>query len=585
MGIPAFFRNIITQYSESHFAYNKMNIEVNNFYIDFNAMIYNSLGTFYKTYNNLNELTNSQIENRIIKIVLNDLLHLINDIVKPTELVYIAFDGPAPRAKMIQQRARRFKSIDEEKFILELKKKFKIPIEKRWDTTNISPGTKFMYKISNVIKKKINGNFFNKKNSKLKIILSDSQVPGEGEHKFIPEIKKQKNNNIVNCIYSPDADLIVLALSTHKKNIFIVREPKDSNIEKEKYKTTEFIYLSIDVTREAFLNKLSNNNNNINEDDKIHLINDFIFLTLLCGNDFIIPPNYMLVRNKGLDMVLLKYNNILQIEKKYLISINNKKPIINMIFFKKLILSISENELKSYQYYQRNRDKIRKGIRNSKIIETEKDKTEIEIALSRYEHEPYYSKENPFYEKYNSEFDKINYYNKNWKDEYYYYFFYLNDNDNIEEYKKLISEEYMKAIIWNLYYYFNNEPPSWRWCYQYRIAPILSDFYKYIKDYNNTNIFNIDKPLKPFEQLMLILPPQKKNILPAKYGNLMVDLKSNIIQYYPINFNLDAVIGIKRVYSEPILPEIDLDFLLEQLKKIKLGINDEKRNKIGTIYS
>jgi len=114
MGIPAFFRNIITKYSNSHFAYNEMNKKIDYFYIDFNAMIYKSLELFYKENSNLSLFSNLQIENKIIKFVLEDLKHLIEDIVCPLIQVYIAFDGPAPRAKMIQQRARRFKSVDEE---------------------------------------------------------------------------------------------------------------------------------------------------------------------------------------------------------------------------------------------------------------------------------------------------------------------------------------------------------------------------------------------------------------------------------------------------------------------------------------
>ncbi len=256
-----------------------------------------------------------------------------------------------------------------------------------------------MFKLSNEIKKKMKSNYFSKNNTSLEIILSDSQVPGEGEHKFIPEIKNQDiTKKYVNCIYSPDADLIVLSLSTHRENIYIIREPKDSDIEKNKYKTTEYIYLSIDVTRNAFLDKLRSKNIDINNKEiQTCLINDLVFLTLLCGNDFIIPPTYMLVRNKGLDMILIKYKEIYAIEDKFLIYMENGQPNINMNFFKKLILSISDNELRSYQYHQKNRDKTRKGFRNSRVLESEKDKSEYDIAMARYNHEAYYSPANPYY--------------------------------------------------------------------------------------------------------------------------------------------------------------------------------------------
>jgi len=105
----------------------------------------------------------------------------------------------------------------------------------------------------------------------------------------------------------------------------------------------------------------------------------------------------MLVRNKGLDMILIKYKEIYAIEDKFLIYMENGQPNINMNFFKKLILSISDNELRSYQYHQKNRDKTRKGFRNSRVLESEKDKSEYDIAMARYNHEAYYSPANPYY--------------------------------------------------------------------------------------------------------------------------------------------------------------------------------------------
>ncbi|XP_026689076.1 5'-3' exoribonuclease 1-like, partial [Diaphorina citri] len=61
----------------------------------------------------------------------------------------MAIDGVAPRAKMNQQRGRRFRSAKEAE-VLEQKAKEKgerLPTEKRFDSNCITPGTPFMCRL------------------------------------------------------------------------------------------------------------------------------------------------------------------------------------------------------------------------------------------------------------------------------------------------------------------------------------------------------------------------------------------------------------------------------------------------------
>jgi 5'-3' exonuclease len=140
----------------------------------------------------------------------------------PDECIYIAFDGVAPVAKLEQQRSRRYKSLYQNTITRSIFTDIKTD---PWNTTAITPGTAFMQKVNEHIKKKFhNPDVYHVK----QIIFSGSDEYGEGEHKIFEHIRQfpefHKDTNTV--IYGLDADLIMLSMnhlpiSTH---IFLFRE-------------------------------------------------------------------------------------------------------------------------------------------------------------------------------------------------------------------------------------------------------------------------------------------------------------------------------------------------------------------------
>ena len=128
------------------------------------------------------------------------------DIVRPKKVLYLAIDGVAPRAKMNQQRSRRFRTaIDaEEKDVREssLKNKWASDVgikfsgrpnqggDAVFDSNVITPGTEFMHSLSKALMLYIVQRLDNHEDFKhLKIIFSDAFVPGEGEHKILDFIR------------------------------------------------------------------------------------------------------------------------------------------------------------------------------------------------------------------------------------------------------------------------------------------------------------------------------------------------------------------------------------------------------------
>ena len=137
MGIPAYFSHIVKQHKDIIKKFNKDFGVVDNLLMDCNSIVYDCIRSIDSKNN---------FENILIKSVCMKIEDYIKDI-KPTNTVYIAFDGVAPVAKLEQQRTRRYKS----HFTNNVIDSFKNTKTSYWDTTNITPGTNFMNKLSKYI--------------------------------------------------------------------------------------------------------------------------------------------------------------------------------------------------------------------------------------------------------------------------------------------------------------------------------------------------------------------------------------------------------------------------------------------------
>lgn len=581
MGIAGYFRSIIKKFSDTLVPVVPNEIQIHYLFMDFNSIVYNIVPTVLKKYED-KKLTNITLEKKIIDEVVKYTKHLVSDIVRPSKMLYIAFDGVAPRAKMVQQRSRRYKAIQIEEFQTKLRTELGMEDKLNHFETSIhmTPGSQFMTKLSKKFLEIIKEKGFTTYSNDIKVIFSDSSIPQEAEHKYLHIIKELRDNkntendNVV--ILSPDADTIVLSISTHKNNIYIIKQPDLSDKNQLKFENFEFIYLSIDKCKEHFYNEIKGEyNKNI---DYSKILIDYLFCTMITGDDFVVSLPILKIAKEGLTRILGYYKKIRKELDEYLIEYE-EEPIINMKFLIKLFEYLASDEDKLLKIHQKNINRIMNGQLSNRTITSEEKMSPYEVITSRRDHLELCSPFNPLYEEYIKDFKKINYLQEHdvWKTQYYKYFL---GNNNVHDITNLVSN-YLESLIFNLKYYLIG-CPSWYWYYKYRIAPLPSDVVSILKLGFNVNniIFNKSTPYTPFQQLSLILPPSKFNVLPKSFIKILDD--EELKKFYPNEFRIDAVQGIKYIYSEAILPEIETDLLLNKIVELEKNLTptEKKRNMI-----
>lgn len=322
MGVPKFFRWLSERYpSISQLIAENRIPEFDCLYLDMNGIIHNC------THKDSGDTQFRLSEEEMFIRIFNYIEHLFGKI-KPKQLFFMAVDGVAPRAKMNQQRARRFRTaLDAEqardKAIREGKE---LPKEEPFDSNCITPGTEFMANLSRQLRY-----FINKKVSEDKewqgceIVLSGHEVPGEGEHKIMEYIRNARaqpdyHPNMRHCLYGLDADLIMLGLLSHDPHFCLLREEvtfgRQSKVQSKELEHQNFYLMHLCIVREylelEFQDFKQDGANKLGFPfDMERVIDDFILMAFFVGNDFL--PNLPRIHiNEGaLAMMFRIYKSVL----------------------------------------------------------------------------------------------------------------------------------------------------------------------------------------------------------------------------------------------------------------------------------
>lgn len=295
---------------------------------------------------------------------------------RPRKVLMIAVDGVAPRAKMNQQRSRRFRSAQEAKIADEEKQRQikerelrgesideAIKGKRSWDSNAITPGTPFMDKLATALRYWVAYKLTSDPGwANVQVIISDATVPGEGEHKIMNFIRLQRldpeyDPNTKHCIYGLDADLIFLGLATHEPHFRVLREDvfanqsrqlrvldqilmtqeqKDSLAAQDARKP--FLWLHINVLREYLETELFVPHLPFTFDVE-RAIDDWIFMCFFVGNDFLPHLPSLDVRDNGIDILLGCWKRVVPKLKGYItcdgnLNVESVEKLMNALTYK-----------------------------------------------------------------------------------------------------------------------------------------------------------------------------------------------------------------------------------------------------------
>lgn len=566
MGIPSYFLQIVKKYKNIIKSTKSLTGCVDNFYADCNGIIYDVIRNITFLNKNIDAY-----ETEVIIAVCTKIQSYI-DTFQPKERVIIAFDGVAPVAKLNQQRERRYKSW----LTGELQKR----IEKKnaskkaasssaasqsaetstfWNTSSITPGTAFM--------KKLNEHVTTHFKSNPKVLISTSDVSGEGEHKMFQHIRDlaDEHKNKTTIIYGLDADLIMLCLNhLHiSERIFLYRETPEfiKSIDNTLDQSADY-YIDIPELAQSiikYMNGMHEQQDQVSakiefQSEKCRIF-DYIFICFMLGNDFMPHFPALNIRTGGIDTLLDAYRQTIGCSPgEYIIcfhepSLDHK---INWTSYKRFIeyLADREDEFIRKEYKRRDRMQQLQGMHstgykgggsgsssgsnsnngfNNKYndVVSEWSNEELPASMDEFNMCPI---------KYREKEKQINPFTQDWEQRYYSTLFHVKITASV---CKNICTNYLEGLEWTFKYY-SSGCIDWRWSYKHHYPPLLKDLCQFIPDTKHHDFLQVmePRPIRDVVQLCYVLPRPSLQLLPRQVLESL-SKHPNFNSMYAINHHMN----------------------------------------------
>lgn len=493
MGIHRFF-NYISRHPKFRKAISSKfpSDDISSFYVDCNGIFHEAKADVYSKTKSKDK---ARLEKKHINTILEKLTEIVKDF-KPEDLLVLAPDGGANCGKMNQQKSRRFKAVHyegEDAIDPDL-----------FDSNSISPGTEFMIKLDKAIRKWL---VDNEEILPRKVIYSSHMNPGEGEHILVDMIRQnQADEDGVGLFYGMDGDLILLTLLAPLDKIYLCRENKN------------------DILNITLLRKFIKEEMKFEDCDRSLLIQDFVVLVFMIGNDFLHRLPILHDTINSMEALTDNYKKT----KLHLTNGIGKVAWENLLIFWK---NLEDYDIGGYSLYQLHvrqplpypykeyfdatiiRDL--KGVETDKIFDPSKHKIDFDkkIFTKLWYEKQFKPRKKELIEKFKN--DK---------------YFEKRDIMNMCKY-------YLRTLEWNLEYYLGgHNAASKNLFYPFFYSPMLPSLINYleylIEDDKMSEIENKleNDPIQHsvVHQLMLIMPPQSKDLIPEPFRKLYLEKLQSI---------------------------------------------------------
>lgn len=458
-------------------------------------------------------------------------------LVNPTQTLYIAVDGVAPMAKIKQQRLRRFRSAvqaEEEARIRAEAKGVSYNPQPRWDTNAITPGTQFMKALAFSLRQFAKS----QANATLNTVVSPADEPGEGEQKIMEYIRAHTPKTAV--IYGLDADLIVLSLwanATLGTTLSLFREEMEFNgsVKTDALGDEKFLYLLTDQLADALYNKYQKSA----AQPKPEFLRDFVGLMSLLGNDFVPHGMVLKIKDDGIEALLRMYRDHLVTP---FVQQTETRWQYNPATLTDLFQRVAQTEEQQILRSTSKKLNARPGMTASKEPEDQ--------AMARYNDQPIgWAAEKVFATQIQLEDrDKPSWILKqDWKTIY--------DQEALLGADPITAtRQYLNSLAWTLAYY-SGAPVDLHWYYPWYLPPRIETVAEYLAT-TPTPLLETPAtprtPLKPEEQLAMVLPQSSFHLLPKEFQAL----PTLYPHAFPIQWSLFSL-GRKILWEcEPLIPLI-----------------------------